>query len=88
MLDFAERVGWKMQKRDEDLVRDFCNQVGVERGVLKVWMHNNKNTMGKKPDSNGTTTAAAATAAVNNNEDGPDGGLHMHVGSNGSSSSS
>ncbi|XP_038891176.1 zinc-finger homeodomain protein 10-like [Benincasa hispida] len=81
MLDFAERVGWKMQKRDEDLVRDFCNQVGVERGVLKVWMHNNKNTMGKKPDSNGIT---ATTAAVNE----PDGGLHMHIGSNGSSSSS
>ncbi|KGN52458.1 zinc-finger homeodomain protein 10 [Cucumis sativus] len=94
MLDFAERVGWKMQKRDEDLVRDFCNQVGVERGVLKVWMHNNKNTMGKKPDSNGDATAtaiatvAAAIATVNNHEDEPDGGLHMHIGSNGSSSSS
>lgn len=86
MLHFAERVGWKMQKRDEDLVRDFCNQVGVERGVLKVWMHNNKNTMGKKTDTNGAT-ATPTTAAVNN-EDGPDGGLHMHVGSNGSSSSS
>ncbi|XP_022938528.1 zinc-finger homeodomain protein 10-like [Cucurbita moschata] len=98
MLHFAEQVGWKMQKRDEDLVRNFCNQVGVERGVLKVWMHNNKNTMGKKTDSNDTTpttpttTATAATAVVNINnnddEDEPDGGFHMHIGSNGSSSSS
>lgn len=96
MLDFAERVGWKFQKREEELIRDFCNQIGVERGVLKVWMHNNKNTMGKKPESNGataTTTAAPAVAvdaAVNNNNDenGADGELHMHVGSNGSSSSS
>ncbi|OIT22137.1 PREDICTED: zinc-finger homeodomain protein 9-like [Nicotiana attenuata] len=50
MLEFAERVGWKMQKRDEDLVRSFCNEIGVEKGVLKVWMHNNKNTFGKKLD--------------------------------------
>lgn len=48
MLEFAERVGWKMQKRDEDLVSNFCNEIGVEKGVLKVWMHNNKNTFGKK----------------------------------------
>ncbi|XP_023533426.1 zinc-finger homeodomain protein 10-like [Cucurbita pepo subsp. pepo] len=91
MLDLAERVGWKMQKRDEDLVRDFCNEIGIERGVLKVWMHNNKNTMGKKTDTNGATTTtptATAAAAVNNNENRADAGLHMHIGSNGSSSSS
>ncbi|GLU11089.1 hypothetical protein SLE2022_278590 [Rubroshorea leprosula] len=52
MLQFAERVGWKMQKRDDELVQEFCNEIGVERGVLKVWMHNNKNSIGKK-DSNG-----------------------------------
>ncbi|CAN4090662.1 unnamed protein product [Withania somnifera] len=48
MLEFSERVGWKMQKRDEDLVNNFCNEIGVEKGVLKVWMHNNKNTFAKK----------------------------------------
>ncbi|OMO79279.1 hypothetical protein CCACVL1_13791 [Corchorus capsularis] len=53
MLEFAERVGWKMQKRDEELVQEFCSEVGVDRGVLKVWMHNNKNTFGKKDQSNG-----------------------------------
>ncbi|TMW82648.1 hypothetical protein EJD97_005476 [Solanum chilense] len=50
MQEFAERVGWKMQKRDEDLVSNICNEIGVEKGVLKVWMHNNKNTFGKKSD--------------------------------------
>lgn len=52
MHQFAERVGWKMQKRDEELVQEFCNEVGVDKGVLKVWMHNNKNTFGKR-DVNG-----------------------------------
>ncbi|KAK4347785.1 hypothetical protein RND71_034124 [Anisodus tanguticus] len=50
MLEFAERVEWKMLKRDEDLVSNFCNKIGVEKSVLKVWMHNNKNTFGKKLD--------------------------------------
>ncbi|KAL5582309.1 hypothetical protein UlMin_014751 [Ulmus minor] len=52
MFQFAERVGWKMQKRDEALCKEFCNEVGVDKGVLKVWMHNNKNTFGRK-DVNG-----------------------------------
>ncbi|KAG6715853.1 hypothetical protein I3842_04G017300 [Carya illinoinensis] len=53
MLQFAQRVGWKMQKSDEELVQEFCNDVGVDKGVLKVWMHNNKNTFGRR-DVNGT----------------------------------
>ncbi|XP_047336987.1 zinc-finger homeodomain protein 8-like [Impatiens glandulifera] len=43
MQEFAEKVGWKMQKRDEEMISEFCRNVGVERNVLKVWMHNNKN---------------------------------------------
>ncbi|XP_028792902.1 LOW QUALITY PROTEIN: zinc-finger homeodomain protein 10-like [Neltuma alba] len=52
MYHFAERVGWKMPKRDKELVQEFCNDVGVNRGVLKVWMHNNKNTFGKRDVAN------------------------------------
>ncbi|CAK7327990.1 unnamed protein product [Dovyalis caffra] len=52
MHQFAERVGWKMQKRDEDLVQEFCTEVGVDKSVLKVWMHNNKNSFGKKEHLN------------------------------------
>ncbi|KAM0831868.1 hypothetical protein ACQ4PT_065237 [Festuca glaucescens] len=42
MLDFAHRVGWRVQKPDGGAVDAFCAQVGVPRRVLKVWMHNNK----------------------------------------------
>lgn len=68
MLEFAERVGWKMQKRDEDLVMEFCNEVGVDRGVLKVWMHNNKNTFGKRDH------VAANGGAGGGDDDGAGGG--------------
>ncbi|PON84778.1 Octamer-binding transcription factor [Trema orientale] len=49
MLGLAERLGWRIQKQDEELVQQFCNETGVKRHVLKVWMHNNKHTLGKKP---------------------------------------
>ncbi|XP_024028576.1 zinc-finger homeodomain protein 1-like [Morus notabilis] len=47
MLALAERLGWRIQKQDE--FQQFCNDTGVRRHVLKVWMHNNKHTLGKKP---------------------------------------
>ncbi|MBA0722393.1 hypothetical protein Golax_003074, partial [Gossypium laxum] len=49
MLDFAEKLGWRIQKHDEAAIQQFCEETGVKRHVLKVWMHNNKNTLGKKP---------------------------------------
>ncbi|KAF8654381.1 hypothetical protein HU200_061562 [Digitaria exilis] len=49
MLAFAERLGWRIQKHDEAAVQQFCEEVNVKRHVLKVWMHNNKHTLGKKP---------------------------------------
>jgi ZF-HD class homeobox domain-containing protein len=49
MLDFAERVGWRLQKLDDAMVQEFCQQVGVKRRVLKVWMHNNKHNLAKRP---------------------------------------
>lgn len=50
MLEFAEKVGWRMQKQDEPAVQQFCADVGVKRQVLKVWMHNNKHSMKKKDE--------------------------------------
>ncbi|KAL9328579.1 hypothetical protein ACSQ67_003582 [Phaseolus vulgaris] len=44
-----EERGWRIQKHDEGVVQAFCNETGVKRHVLKVWMHNNKHTLGKKP---------------------------------------
>ncbi|XP_076884615.1 zinc-finger homeodomain protein 2-like [Bidens hawaiensis] len=49
MLAFSEALGWRIQKHDEAAVQQFCSETGVKRHVLKVWMHNNKHTVGKKP---------------------------------------
>ncbi|CAK9163597.1 unnamed protein product [Ilex paraguariensis] len=49
MLGFADRLGWRIQKHDEAAVQQFCSETNVRRQVLKVWMHNNKHTLGKKP---------------------------------------
>ncbi|KAG2704345.1 hypothetical protein I3760_05G001100 [Carya illinoinensis] len=48
MLNFAEKVGWKIQKQEEAAVQQFCQEIGVKRRVLKVWMHNNKHNLAKK----------------------------------------
>ncbi|XLS46058.1 hypothetical protein HN51_002923 [Arachis hypogaea] len=48
MLAFAEKVGWKIQKQEDSVVQNFCNEIGVKRRVLKVWMHNNKHNLAKK----------------------------------------
>ncbi|GAB4848567.1 hypothetical protein Ancab_003273 [Ancistrocladus abbreviatus] len=48
MLNFAEKVGWKIQKQEEGVVQQFCQEIGVKRRVLKVWMHNNKHNLAKK----------------------------------------
>lgn len=50
MMEFAEKVGWKIQKQEEEVVQQFCQEIGVKRRVLKVWMHNNKHNLGKKSD--------------------------------------
>ncbi|XP_057542559.1 zinc-finger homeodomain protein 3-like [Amaranthus tricolor] len=47
MLEFAEKVGWKIQKQEEDEVQQICQEIGIKRRVLKVWMHNNKHTLAK-----------------------------------------
>ncbi|KAI3516451.1 hypothetical protein L1887_15367 [Cichorium endivia] len=59
---FAEKVGWKMQRCDDKLVMDFCNEIGIRRGIFKVWMHNNKNTIGRKDKE--TTSPTTATPVV------------------------
>ncbi|KAI3759130.1 hypothetical protein L6452_06705 [Arctium lappa] len=48
MLEFAEKVGWRIPREDDPEVQRFCAEVGVKRQVLKVWMHNNKAISGKK----------------------------------------
>ncbi|PHT55372.1 Zinc-finger homeodomain protein 10 [Capsicum baccatum] len=83
MQEFAERVEWRMQKRDEDLVSNFCNEIGVEKGVLKVWMHNNKNTSGKKLDqhngniANNNVNGFCIASRKDGHYDKPDSEFHL-----------
>ncbi|CAL5398978.1 unnamed protein product [Camellia sinensis] len=51
MLNFAEKVGWKIQKQEEAVVQQLCQEIGIKRRVLKVWMHNNKHNLAKKNPS-------------------------------------
>jgi ZF-HD class homeobox domain-containing protein len=49
MLDFAVKIGWRIKKQDQNVVEMFCNKIGVKFQVFKVWMQNNRHTIGKKP---------------------------------------
>lgn len=70
MLGFAEKVGWKIQKQEEGVVQQFCQEVGVKRRVLKVWMHNNKHNLAKK------------NLSVNGNNNGNGNGISHDQGGN------
>ncbi|AET03392.2 putative transcription factor ZF-HD family [Medicago truncatula] len=48
MLGFAMKSGWKINKQDENLVEQFCNEIGVKCKTFRVWMYNNKHTHGNK----------------------------------------
>lgn len=48
MHEVAEKLGWKIQKQDDEEVKQLCNELGIKRQVFKVWMHNNKQAMKKK----------------------------------------
>lgn len=78
MYDFAERLGWRMQRQDEGTVEEFCREIGVGKSVLKVWMHNHKNSVTKRisatpsnlPESNHHTSNDNTTTTTNNNNNG------------------
>ncbi|KAK3413923.1 zinc-finger homeodomain protein 6 [Eucalyptus grandis] len=48
MMECAEKLGWRIQKQDEQEVTQFCAEAGVTRKAFKVWMHNNKQAMKKQ----------------------------------------
>ncbi|WCJ44254.1 Zinc-finger homeodomain protein 2 [Euphorbia peplus] len=59
MLAFAEKIGWRISKHDDVALNQFCNEIGVKRNVLKVWMHNNKNAH-RRRDATPPSSAVAA----------------------------
>uniref|UniRef100_A0ACD5X3L1 Uncharacterized protein n=1 Tax=Avena sativa TaxID=4498 RepID=A0ACD5X3L1_AVESA len=75
MLRFAERLGWRMPKREpgrapgDDEVARFCREIGVSRQVFKVWMHNHKAGVG------GSAGAGAQTSSSTTRGGGGGGGV-------------
>lgn len=55
MYGFAEKLGWKLLRggTNEKAVAEFCSEVGVKRGVFKVWMHNNRHRKTKSDHLHG-----------------------------------
>ncbi|GAA0142519.1 hypothetical protein Leryth_001966 [Lithospermum erythrorhizon] len=60
MMGFAEKLGWKLQRKDnaeEDEVERFCKGIGLSRKVFKVWMHNHKNSSSTPSPSPGNASS-------------------------------
>ncbi|XP_075657356.1 zinc-finger homeodomain protein 11-like [Castanea sativa] len=89
MFEFSEKLGWTMQKCNDGLVEEFCNEVGIDRKVLRVWMHNNKSTLRKKEMGllGHHSTVSDGTAAFCCKKE-IDYSVNVHVSANGSSPSS
>ncbi|KAG6396050.1 hypothetical protein SASPL_142188 [Salvia splendens] len=76
MLEFAEKVEWKMQKRDEDATNSFCGEIGVDKGVFKLMPHLSKTEIS-------TPSPSPAVAVSNGNgmsySDMNEEQLHLHA---------
>ncbi|KAJ4890206.1 Zinc-finger homeodomain protein 7 [Raphanus sativus] len=51
MKGFAERLGWRILKKDDEEIDKFCRLVNLRRQVFKVWLHNNKQAMKRNGDT-------------------------------------
>ncbi|KAH7861029.1 hypothetical protein Vadar_020759 [Vaccinium darrowii] len=49
---FAERLGWRIREHGNE-VYEFCEDIGITRQVLKVWINNNKRLMKSGQSSSG-----------------------------------
>lgn len=87
MLGLAEKIDWKMRRCDNEMVDDFCIESGICKSVVKVWMHNNKSTLGKNNTSTSVNGSGSDTVNFDNNNNNGS-GAQFHVSNNGSSSSS
>ncbi|CAD6260846.1 unnamed protein product [Miscanthus lutarioriparius] len=64
MREFAEKQGWRIQRNDDGALDRFCDEIGVKRQVLKVWMHNHKNQLASTSPTSAVAAAAAAAAGI------------------------
>ena len=64
MQELSERLGWRLQKRDEAIVDEWCRDIGVGKGVFKVWMHNNKHNFLGGHSARRSASASAGAAPL------------------------
>lgn len=60
MFKFAEKAEWKIHEVEDSVVQQFCQELGIKRRVLKVWMHNNKHTYFANKFTTTTTTTPSS----------------------------
>ncbi|KAG5240121.1 zinc-finger homeodomain protein [Salix suchowensis] len=69
MYLFAEKLGWRMPRGNNDRdVEEFCSEIGVNRNVFKVWMHNNRSRKEKVCGFNVNEELAAGTVNGTDNK--------------------
>ncbi|CAN8235907.1 unnamed protein product [Cochlearia groenlandica] len=73
MRTFADKAGWRINGCDEKLVRELCNEIGIERRVFKVWMHNNKYSLANGKNRSEIRSNDLCLNSNNNNNGGDDG---------------
>ncbi|KAL6596065.1 hypothetical protein ACP70R_047429 [Stipagrostis hirtigluma subsp. patula] len=64
MQALSERLGWRLQKREEAVVDECCREIGVTKGVFKVWMHNNKHHFLGGHSARRSASASASVAGA------------------------
>ncbi|XBI16539.1 zinc-finger homeodomain protein 9-like [Aegilops tauschii subsp. strangulata] len=42
MQELSEHLGWRLQKRDKDIIEARCHDIGVSKNVFRNWMNNKK----------------------------------------------
>ncbi|XP_044438453.1 zinc-finger homeodomain protein 9-like [Triticum aestivum] len=42
MQELSKHLGWRLQKRDKDIIKARCHDIGISKDVFRNWRHNNK----------------------------------------------
>ncbi|KAM0952954.1 putative transcription factor ZF-HD family [Dioscorea sansibarensis] len=74
MHELSEKLGWRMRRNDEGFVEESCREIGVSKGVFKVWMHNNKHSFlggssSRRRDRDLTNGASGAASGSGGGDD-------------------
>ncbi|XP_048573117.1 zinc-finger homeodomain protein 9-like [Triticum urartu] len=42
MQELSKHLGWRLQKRDKDIIEARCHDIGISKDIFRNWRHNNK----------------------------------------------